>query len=228
MTQWRELRKSQREARRERVQAEKKLTASTETSPVEENSTSDRPTSPSSKPYPILTPIPINASINPQSNTYSKAFNISEFEQDTSSPFDNMELKTINDLEELAHVLQPTVISDKLDEKVTPPKLNGYTNSMYNWVGPGHVSSGWYQEPAHCGVVAPSNPPSYVVQRVGVDLPELGLKSVPSILQQLELELRDKREAESRKVTDQLQPPHDQVTYSNFKSIKILYLRKAY
>lgn len=226
MTQWRELRKSQREARRERVEAEKKLKASTETSPAEENSASDRPTSPSSKPYPILTPVPINASINPQSNTYSKAFNVSEFEQDTSSPFDNMELKTINDLEELAHVLQPTVISDKRDEKVMPPKLNGYTNSMYNWVGAGQVGSGWYQQPAHCTAVAPSNPPSYVVQRVGVDtvLPEHSLKSVPSILQQLELELKDKREAESRKVIDQpQQPPPDKVCYQTIWIKQILF-----
>lgn len=33
--------------------------------------------------------------------------NYSEFETDTSSPFDNMELKTLNDFEELAQVLKP-------------------------------------------------------------------------------------------------------------------------
>ena len=38
------------------------------------------------------------------------AFNLSDFEADTSSPFDNMELKTINDLEELAQVLQPSTV----------------------------------------------------------------------------------------------------------------------
>lgn len=35
-----------------------------------------------------------------------KSFNLSDFESDTSSPFDNMELKSINDLEELAQVLK--------------------------------------------------------------------------------------------------------------------------
>lgn len=38
--------------------------------------------------------------------TYTNPINYSEFESDTSSPFDNMELKIINDLEELAQVLK--------------------------------------------------------------------------------------------------------------------------
>lgn len=37
---------------------------------------------------------------------YTNPINYSEFESDTSSPFDNMELKIINDLEELAQVLK--------------------------------------------------------------------------------------------------------------------------
>lgn len=59
----------------------------------------------------ILTPTPMTT--NPRNDSYSfnnvdpkSPFNISEFEADTSSPFDNVELKTINDMEELAKVLR--------------------------------------------------------------------------------------------------------------------------
>lgn len=50
-------------------------------------------------------------------------FNISEFEADTSSPFDNMELKTINDMEELAMVL-------KSEEKSAANINNQYSTSQ--------------------------------------------------------------------------------------------------
>ncbi|KAL1454367.1 hypothetical protein WDU94_010636 [Cyamophila willieti] len=36
--------------------------------------------------------------------------NVQDFENDTSSPFDNVELKSINDIEELRHVLEQTVL----------------------------------------------------------------------------------------------------------------------
>ncbi|XP_063908788.1 ubiquitin-associated protein 1 [Zophobas morio] len=58
----------------------------------------------------ILTPIPLKDQIFAQNIEYKSPekspFNISDFEADTSSPFDNMELKSINDLEELAQVLK--------------------------------------------------------------------------------------------------------------------------
>lgn len=58
--------------------------------------------------YSILTPVPITqSSIDTHTSKTANTFNISDFEADTSSPFDNMELKTINEMEELAHVLQP-------------------------------------------------------------------------------------------------------------------------
>lgn len=69
----------------------------------------------------ILMPIPaastIHNSIRPLSSTgytplSSKPFNLSDFESDTSSPFDNMELKSINDLEELAQVLKTNFTSN--------------------------------------------------------------------------------------------------------------------
>lgn len=50
-----------------------------------------------------------------------KGFNFSEFESDTSSPFDNMELKTINDLEELAEVLK------RNSDKNSPPVVHNTT-----------------------------------------------------------------------------------------------------
>ncbi|KAF5299329.1 hypothetical protein FQA39_LY02502 [Lamprigera yunnana] len=58
----------------------------------------------------ILTPTPLSntdtsQTFNGDPNEKSP-FNISDFEADTSSPFDNMELKTINDIEELAQVLK--------------------------------------------------------------------------------------------------------------------------
>ncbi|CAB3363442.1 Hypothetical predicted protein [Cloeon dipterum] len=54
----------------------------------------------------ILTPMLLAApKSNSENKTMSNSFNFKDFENDTSSPFDNVELKTINDLEELAHVL---------------------------------------------------------------------------------------------------------------------------
>ncbi|XP_050521059.1 ubiquitin-associated protein 1-like isoform X2 [Daktulosphaira vitifoliae] len=60
----------------------------------------------------VLQPIPAqnNSKVSSNEPIISKNINISDFESDTSSPFDNMELKTINDLEELATVLKPTSI----------------------------------------------------------------------------------------------------------------------
>lgn len=67
----------------------------------------------------ILTPVPFSQnSSNINSAKSSSQFNFSDFEADTSSPFDNMELKTINEMEELAHVLQP--ISNSPDSKECP------------------------------------------------------------------------------------------------------------
>nr|CAI5821981.1 unnamed protein product [Callosobruchus analis] len=54
----------------------------------------------------ILTPIPLSNSKNQvTTEVMNKNINISDFENDTYSPFDNMELKSINDMEELAQVL---------------------------------------------------------------------------------------------------------------------------
>ncbi|KAJ8921338.1 hypothetical protein NQ315_002952 [Exocentrus adspersus] len=62
----------------------------------------------------ILTPIPLTKCVNQQFNPVDKSpFNLSDFENDTSSPFDNMELKSINDMEELAQVLKSEEVKYK-------------------------------------------------------------------------------------------------------------------
>ncbi|CAH1977955.1 unnamed protein product [Acanthoscelides obtectus] len=53
----------------------------------------------------ILTPIPLSCTKNQVTmEVKDKNINISDFENDTYSPFDNMELKSINDIEELAQI----------------------------------------------------------------------------------------------------------------------------
>lgn len=76
-----------------------------------------------------MTPIPISSAHPSASCNISKLtrFNISDFESDTSSPFDNMELKTLNDMEELAHVLKNTLPEDPC----CSPR-NGYQQNNFN------------------------------------------------------------------------------------------------
>lgn len=52
----------------------------------------------------ILTPVSVKQA-SPSNKPTSSLFNLSDFESDNSSPFDNMELKTINDMEVLASIL---------------------------------------------------------------------------------------------------------------------------
>lgn len=82
--------------------------------------------------YSMLTPVPITvASIGTCTSKASDNFNISDFEADTSSPFDNMELKTINEMEELAHVLQP-MSNSPCQIKQKPPDLEAALSSSYS------------------------------------------------------------------------------------------------
>nr|CAD7408381.1 unnamed protein product [Timema poppensis] len=111
MSEWREARQHERQSRCERIAAEEDATTvsayptTTISTPVTPNNTSAVNTS---SHYTILTPVPISQPLTtPHTLKNTSRFNLSDFEADTSSPFDNMELKTLNDLEELAHVLQP-------------------------------------------------------------------------------------------------------------------------
>jgi len=88
----------------------------------------------------VLQPIPAqqtNIKISPYDSMLTKNINISDFESDTSSPFDNMELKTINDLEELASVLKPTSVFNDInmakDCQLPDHNFSGhYPSPIYN------------------------------------------------------------------------------------------------
>ena len=52
----------------------------------------------------ILMPQPLSPLASQIQDIQINGLDYSDFDNDTSSPFDNMELKTINDMEELAQV----------------------------------------------------------------------------------------------------------------------------
>jgi hypothetical protein len=87
----------------------------------------------------ILTPLPASAKNSSSNSNPKSTFNFSDFENDTSSPFDNVELKTINDLEELAHVLQPEAKSNAASTPATYQYSNLKNNNLY--YGPQDQSS---------------------------------------------------------------------------------------
>lgn len=68
---------------------------------------------------------------NSNNSKEKSPFNISEFEADTSSPFDNMELKTINDMEELALVLQNDENIQKKFSCQTYTNYDGSSSQLY-------------------------------------------------------------------------------------------------
>ncbi|XP_071450084.1 ubiquitin-associated protein 1 [Hetaerina americana] len=94
-------------------------------------------------PNSILTPTPYGPFMNQKKDYQQSPFNLSDFEADTSSPFDNMELKTINDMEELAHVLQPMSHSLKAKESASsnPLHYSYYTPNMPVHQGNAQVST---------------------------------------------------------------------------------------
>lgn len=232
---WRQLRKRNVEARKQRIEADEQTRKVTESVNQVNLGPPDPSVSPPPKPYSfpesILKPVPVTTCSNSKVQNHTKDFNISDFEQDTSSPFDNMELKTINDLEELAHVLQPNISCDSKAQSKMPynkdctPRVNGLTqystynnSSMWNQYGvydhttnSGYSlypsSQNWQHNPSLTFPHMPVRNPtihSYVVQRLdygkGVMSQEsVGSKSVPDIVQELELELKDKRAAKTKK-----------------------------
>lgn len=241
---WRQLRKRNVEARRQRIETDEQTRKVTDSVNQVNLGPPDPPVSPPSKPYSfpesILKPVPFTTSSNSNVQNHSKDFNISDFEQDTSSPFDNMELKTLNDLEELAHVLQPNISCDSKAQCKMPynkdctPRVNGLTqyntyssssnssssSSMWNQYGTyNHTansgyslypnSQSWQHDPSLTFPHMPVRNPtihSYIVQRLdygkGIMSQEsVGSKSVPDIVQELELELKDKRAAKTRRST---------------------------
>lgn len=89
----------------------------------------------------LLTNTNISQALNCNPNDKSP-FNISDFEADTSSPFDNMELKTINDIEELAQVLKkdeqytsPYTLAQVYSNYVPPSTISTHSNISPNFTG---------------------------------------------------------------------------------------------
>lgn len=84
----------------------------------------------------MLTPVPVNQAHQQLINHFDPVkrgpINISDFESD-SSPFDNMELKTLNDIAELASVLQPNNVSQASYQQNFNQDDHRLTNqTMYN------------------------------------------------------------------------------------------------
>ncbi|KAF5279539.1 hypothetical protein FQR65_LT03361 [Abscondita terminalis] len=80
----------------------------------------------------ILTPTPLRDNNKSQvfdnGSNVKSPFNISDFEADTSSPFDNMQLKTLNDIEELAQVLKKEEATNTFKTPFTTAPTQLYSN----------------------------------------------------------------------------------------------------
>ncbi|KAF6198343.1 hypothetical protein GE061_008091 [Apolygus lucorum] len=80
----------------------------------------------------MLTPVPTPISSSQEASTSLKdIFKYSDFENDTSSPFDNEELKTLNDMEELAHVLGATSVSGQNHVEESSTRANDWPQMNY-------------------------------------------------------------------------------------------------
>lgn len=126
MTEWRNVRQANSKARHARLD-EKRKKEKKEFSPPPPPPLPDT-AKPINAPVPettILTPQPLSPPANDlRDHVKTNGLNFADFDNDTSSPFDNMELKTINEMEELAQVLQPT------SQWVPPAKLENILNDL--------------------------------------------------------------------------------------------------
>lgn len=106
MTEWRKARNAIKETRRTRLEEKKKkedeeTPAPAQPEPVKQSSVKVAPAPETT----ILKPQLLSPHANDlQYITTSNGLDLADFDNDTSSPFDNMELKTLNDMEELAQV----------------------------------------------------------------------------------------------------------------------------
>ncbi|XP_046596538.1 uncharacterized protein LOC107224094 isoform X2 [Neodiprion lecontei] len=124
MTEWRKVRHTMALARRTRLD-EKKKNEEAPSPPLPETVTQSSVKVAPAPETTILTPQPLSPSANDlQYINMSNGLDLADFDNDTSSPFDNMELKTINDMEELAQVLQPT------SQWVPPTKLENILTEL--------------------------------------------------------------------------------------------------
>lgn len=128
MTEWHKVKQANNKARHTRLD-EKRKKEKEEASPPSPPPLPDNiKQMPINAPVPeptILTPQPLTLPANDlQDHAKTNGLNFADFDNDTSSPFDNMELKTINDMEELAQVLQPT------SQWVPAEKLGNFLNEL--------------------------------------------------------------------------------------------------
>ncbi|XP_011630625.1 uncharacterized protein LOC105422808 [Pogonomyrmex barbatus] len=110
ISEWRKARQAYSKARQARLKEKKKKIEETPPSPPPLDCVKQLPINVPPAPEPtILMPQPLSPPANDlQDHTkINGGLDFADFDNDTSSPFDNMELKTINDMEELAQVLQP-------------------------------------------------------------------------------------------------------------------------
>lgn len=133
---WKKAREEQaqkREERLERLKADEQL----------------KPTSVDEQKSDVLLPTNASSADRVDIRRDQSAINYSDFETDTSSPFDNVELKTINDMEVLASVLstqvQPSLPSNN-NNKI-PSKngvvWNGLTYSSPQYYEPNHLMNAY-------------------------------------------------------------------------------------
>ncbi|XP_031840766.1 uncharacterized protein LOC116430575 [Nomia melanderi] len=112
MTEWRKVRQASNKARHARLDEKRKKEKKEFSPPPPPPLPDNTKQLPVNAPVPettILTPQPLSPPANDlQDHVKTNGLDFADFDNDTSSPFDNMELKTINDMEELAQVLQPT------------------------------------------------------------------------------------------------------------------------
>jgi len=140
----------------------------------------------------VLQPIPAQQTnkISSYDNMLTKNINISDFESDTSSPFDNMELKTINDLEELASVLKPTSVLNDTNCQVSDFNATQYSSTIYNNFPENDKSNKFL-----CGANIQTNQPISSIPMVNSDNLEnknvttLPPVTMPNILLQLKADL---------------------------------------
>lgn len=115
MTEWRNVRQANSKARHARLD-EKRKKQKNEFSPPPPPPLPDI-TKPINAPVPettILTPQPLSPPANDlQDHIKVNGLDFADFDNDTSSPFDNLELKTINEMEELAQVNKISYIITK-------------------------------------------------------------------------------------------------------------------
>lgn len=127
MSEWRKVRRINEEARRARLEEKKKEDEASPSLPVSTCDTVNQlPVQVAPAPETtILMPQPLTLPASEiQDHSGTNGLDFADFDNDTSSPFDNMELKTINDMEELAQVLQP------MAQWVAPAKLEGMLGEL--------------------------------------------------------------------------------------------------